>query len=191
MLITLVRHAEVEEAYHKRYNGHIDISLSSKGKDEAKQLAEYFKDKSFDAIFCSDLKRCKQTLDAFDLKGVHPVYTQALREKFWGKHEGKSFDEIIQSETFNYENFEQWINALDGEDYSSYIKRVETFFKGFLLESSSGNVLVMTHAGIIRVLIHILNNISLEEAFCQPFAYANYITLDTQTWQFSKLGTLK
>jgi len=191
MLITLVRHGEVEEAYHKRYNGHINISLSSKGEAEAQQLAEHFKDKTFDAVFCSDLKRCRQTLDAFDLQGIRPVYTQALREKFWGRHEGKSFDEIIQSEAFSYENFEQWINALDGEDYTAYIKRVEAFFKGFLLESSSGNVLVMTHAGVIRVLMHLLKNISLEEAFCQPFAYANYITLDTLTWQFSKLGTLK
>ena len=191
MLITLVRHGEVEEAYQKRYNGHINISLSSKGEAEAQQLAEHFKDKTFDAVFCSDLKRCRQTLDAFDLQGIRPVYTQALREKFWGRHEGKSFDEIIQSEAFSYENFEQWINALDGEDYTAYIKRVEAFFKGFLLESSSGNVLVMTHAGVIRVLMHLLKNISLEEAFCQPFAYANYITLDTLTWQFSKLGTLK
>ena len=190
MLITLVRHAEVDEAYHKRYNGHIDISLSKKGYTEAQALAEHFKGHSFNAIFCSDLKRCKETLDAFDLN-VTPVYTQALREKSWGRHEGKSFDEIIESESFKYETFEQWINALDGEEYPAYIKRIEAFFKGFLIESSTGNVLVMTHAGVIRVLMHILTKITLEEAFSKPFAYANYITLDTDTWTFSKLGALQ
>jgi len=187
MLITLVRHAEVDEAYHKRYNGHIDISLSKKGKDEAKALAEHFKNQAFDGVFCSDLKRCKETLEAFDLSELRPVYTQALREKSWGKHEGKSFDEIISMESFKYENFEQWINALDGEEYSTYIARVESFFKGFLPSSSSGNILVMTHAGVIRVLMHLLKNISLEEAFCEPFAYANYITLETDTWEFGDL----
>jgi broad specificity phosphatase PhoE len=187
MLITLVRHAEVDEAYHKRYNGHIDISLSRKGQEESKALAKHFKDKNFNTVFCSDLKRCKETLDAFDLKDVSPVYTQALREKSWGRHEGLSFDEIITLEDFTYEDFEQWINALDGEDYSAYVSRIESFFKGFLPASSSGNILVMTHAGVIRVLMHLLNNISLEEAFGPSFAYANYITLETETWTFGDL----
>ncbi len=186
MLITLVRHAEVDEAYHQRYNGHIDIPLSKKGEQEAQQLAKHLKKEHFDAVFCSDLKRCKQTLDAFTLKDLSPVYTQALREKSWGRHEGKSFDEIIKMESFRYENFEQWINALDGEEYCLYIKRVESFFKEFLPSSSAGNILVMTHAGVIRVLIHLLSKITLEEAFSKPFAYANYITLDTQTWKFTE-----
>jgi len=183
MLVTLVRHAEVEEAYHRCYNGHIDIALSDKGKREAKELAAHLSHKSFDAVYCSDLKRCKQTLESFDLD-IKPVYTAMLREKSWGRHEGKSFDEITQSEGLQYENFEQWINDLDGEEYAQYIKRVEGFFTGFLPASASGDVLVMTHAGVIRVLMHILQEISLEEAFAKPFAYAEYITLDTDTWSF-------
>jgi len=110
-----------------------------------------------------------------------------LREKSWGRHEGKNFDEIICSEDFEYENFEQWVNALDGEDYTEYIKRVEGFFKGFLPASVSGEVLVMSHAGVIRVLMHLLQDITLEEAFSKPFGYANYITLDTETWRFKDL----
>ncbi len=186
MLITLVRHAEVQEAYHKCYNGHINISLSKKGREESKNLAEHFKDQIFDAIFCSDLKRCKETLEHFNLN-LSPVYTQALREKSWGRHEGKSFDEIIKMEAFTYENFEQWIYALDGEEYPVYVSRIESFFKGFLPASSSGNVLVMTHAGVIRVLMHLLQNISLQEAFSKPFNYANYIILDTDNWEFKDL----
>jgi len=186
MLITLVRHAEVQEAYHQRYNGHIDISLSLKGKKEAESLAKHFKNRDFNAVFCSDLKRCKETLMAFDLS-VQPVYTQALREKSWGRHEGKSFDEILKMENFTYEDFEQWINALDGEEYSAYISRIEHFFKDFLPASSSGNVLVMTHAGVIRVLMHLLKDISLEEAFSQTFSYSSYVTLDTKNWTFGEV----
>lgn len=186
MLITLIRHADVDEAYHKCYNGHIDIELSPTGRAEAKYLSTIFKDKEFSAVFCSDLKRCKQTLEAFELD-IKPVYTTMLREKSWGRHEGKTFDQIIEVEDFKYENFEQWIHALDGEEYPAYIQRVEGFFKGFLPASASGNVLVMTHAGVIRVLMHLLQDISLEEAFSKPFAYANYISLDTDTWTFSEL----
>ncbi len=185
MKITLVRHAEVEEAYHKCYNGHIDIGLSSKGEEQAKQLARHLKDKAYCAVFCSDLKRCRQTLEAFELD-VKPVYTSMLREKSWGRHEGRTFDEIIAVEDFKYEDFEQWINALDGEAYPQYIARIENFFKGFLPANPYENVLIMTHAGVIRVLMHILQEISLEEAFCISFAYADYITLDTDTWKFTE-----
>jgi len=186
MKITLIRHAEVDVAYHRCYNGHIDIGLSSKGEEEARHLAERLQDEIYDGVFCSDLKRCKQTLDAFELK-VKPVYTRALREKSWGRHEGMSFDAIIASEAFVYEDFEQWINALDGEEYAAYIKRIEVFFTGFLPANPYEHVLVMTHAGVIRVLMHILQNISLEEAFGQSFSYANFITLDTDTWEFGEL----
>ncbi len=186
MTITLVRHGEVDADYHGCYNGHIDIALSLKGEEQAKELAHHFKEKSFDAVFCSDLKRCKQTLEPFNFD-IRPVYTQALREKSWGRHEGKSFDEIIKDEDFKYINFEQWINALDGEDYSQYIERIQSFFKGFLMANPYENVLVVTHAGVIRILMHILQEISLEEAFSRSFSYANYIVLDSETWTFTEI----
>lgn len=185
MTITLIRHGEVDENYHGCYNGHIDIALSLKGKEQALELVNHFKEKSFDAVFCSDLKRCKQTLEPFNFD-IKPVYTQALREKSWGRHEGKSFDEIINSENFDYIDFEQWINALDGEEYSTYIERIESFFKGFLMANPYENVLVVTHAGVIRVLMHILQKTSLEEAFSTSFSYANYIVLDSNTWTFGE-----
>jgi len=186
MKITLIRHAEVEEAYHQRYNGHIDIGLSPVGIAQAQKLSRYFRTKEYDAVLCSDLKRCRQTLEAFILN-VKPVYTSMLREKSWGRHEGKSFDEIIKSEDFEYKDFEQWINALDGEEYNEYIQRIKGFFTGFLTANPYDDVLVMTHAGVIRVLMHILLDISLEEAFSQSFGYANCIILDTDTWKFEEL----
>ena len=200
MKITLLRHAQVNEAYHKCYNGHIDIELSAKGKEEARHLAEHLRSEAYDAVFCSDLKRCRETLEAFTLD-AKPVYTRALREKSWGRHEGKTFNEIIESEDFIYEDFEQWINALDGEKYPAYIRRVENFFKKFLpakqaealcnadvsLVNPYENILVVTHAGVIRVLMHILQKISLQEAFAKSFDYAHYISLDTDTWEFEEM----
>lgn len=185
MKITLVRHAEVQEAYHGCYNGHIDIALSQKGEAQAKALALSFALKDFDAVFSSDLKRCKETLYAFSLN-VTPVYTQALREKSWGRHEGMNFEQIIAGETFSYEGFEQWISALDGEAYSEYIERIRAFFYDYLPRQPFENVLVMTHAGVIRVLMHIVQKISLEEAFSRSFGYAEAISLDTQNWELKE-----
>lgn len=189
MLITLIRHAQVQEEYQQCYNGHIDISLSEKGKEDAKKLGLYFKGKNFDALFCSDLKRCKQTLAEFELN-IKPVYTRALREKSWGRHEGKSFDEIIKSEEFEYENFEQWLNALDGEKFTEYIKRIENFFRGFLLANPYEHVLIITHAGVIKVLMYIFQNISLEEAFAKSFSYSSFLSLNTDNWSFTEIKSI-
>ena len=127
MKITLVRHTEVQEKYHKRYNGHIDIGLSSLGVTQAKNLASYFKEREFDLVYCSDLKRARDTLSPF-VQADQAIYTPKLREKSWGKHEGLSFDEIIAEGEIEYVDFVSWINALGGEDYELYVQRVREFF---------------------------------------------------------------
>jgi len=184
--IILIRHGEVEEAYHKCYNGHIDIALSQKGKAEAKCLAEVFKESEFDRVYCSDLKRSRETLKPFRQE-KQAIYTELLREKSWGKHEGISFDAIIKEGEIKYENFLQWINALDGEDYNFYIQRVRKFFLDFLLQENLETALVVTHAGVIRSLIAIINNLSLEEAFCIDVPYGSYIVFDTKKMSFSEV----
>jgi len=184
--ITLIRHAEVEKAYHQKYNGHIDIHLSRKGKDDAKKIAKCFANEQFDLVFCSDLKRAKETLEPF-VQAKDAVYTEALREKSWGRHEGMSFDAIIAEGAFTYENFTQWISALDGESYEAYMQRVENFFLQELPSHKAENVLVMTHAGVIRVLMAIVEKLSLENAFCREVPYGGAVIYDTNLKTFSTI----
>ncbi len=56
MKITLIRHGEVEIQY---------IGLSLKGKEEALLLAKAFTCKQFDLVYCSDLRRAKETIAPF------------------------------------------------------------------------------------------------------------------------------
>ncbi|MDF1883146.1 histidine phosphatase family protein [Sulfurimonas sp. SAG-AH-194-C21] len=186
MKITLLRHTEVDVSYHKCYNGHIDIGLSSKGTKQAHLLAEEFKEKEYDLIFCSDLRRTRDTLSPFTQK-AQAFYTEKLREKSWGKHEGMTFDAIIAQNEIEYETFLQWIRALDGEDYEAYIQRIEAFFLEFLPTQKAQDILVVTHAGVIRVLISLVKAISLEEAFSFDVSYGAYIILDTNTMSFSEV----
>jgi len=164
MKLTLVRHAEVDEKFTNCYNGHNEIGLSDFGNTQAKDLCQKLDMLKFDAIFSSDTFRAKESLK-HSLHVDKTTYTKELREKSWGKHEGMSFDEIIAQNEVKYENFLQWISALDGEDYNTYVKRIEKFFLEFLPSLEHNHVLIVTHAGVIRVLISIINNISLEDAF--------------------------
>ena len=177
MKITLVRHSEVIKEYQGKYNGHIDIALSLKGKKDAKELAQKLQDIEFDRVYCSDLLRARETLDELDID-LEPIYTDRLREKSWGKHEGKSFEEI-ELDGIKYENFEQWISALDGENMQEYIQRVREYFYKTVFKQDTKNILIVTHSGLIKTLLSITKNISLEEAFAINLPYSSYITLDT------------
>jgi len=183
MKITFVRHAEVIEKYQGKYNGHIDIPLSQNGKKQAKELAKKLQHINFDKIYCSDLLRAKQTLEAFSYD-KEPTYTNRLREKSWGKDEGKSFDEI-QAQGIKYINFQQWITALDGEDIYRYKEKIkEYFYETILLKNECKNILIITHSGVIKTLISIINNISLEESFKINLSYASYIIFDRRRMTF-------
>ncbi len=177
MTLTLVRHAEVLKEFRGKYNGHIDIALSQNGKAQAKELAQKLKETTFDKVYCSDLLRARETLAAFELK-QKIFYTPRLREKSWGKHEGKSFVEI-EAQGIKYKNFEQWINTLDGEEMSEYIERLREFFYEDIFKQEAQNILVVTHSGVIKTLLHLTKKITLEEAFSTTLPYSSHITLDT------------
>ncbi|MCK9490663.1 MAG: alpha-ribazole phosphatase family protein [Sulfurimonas sp.] len=164
MIVTLVRHCEVDERYKNCYNGHNDIGLSKAGVENAKELAKKLDALEFDALFCSDLRRTKDSIkESIHAKNI--IYTEMLREKSWGVHEGMSYEEIVAKEGREYKDFSQWLDLLDGEPYEEFSARVEEFFLEFLPSLKKENILVVTHAGVIRVLFCILDNISLEEAF--------------------------
>jgi len=185
--ITLIRHAEVATPFRGKYNGHNDIGLSQKGKEEAKKLAKCFTCKSFDLVYCSDLRRAKETLAPFS-QAKDAIFTEKLREKSWGKHEGLSFEEIC-AQGLKYSDFNQWIETLDGERVGVYTQRVKQFFFEELAEKKADNILVITHAGVIRVLMAIVQNISLEDAFCVALPYTSYTVYDTDCQTFSTIKT--
>jgi len=122
-----------------------------------------------------------------NFQNLSPVDLKDLREKSWGKHEGMGFEEIIAQNEIVYETFPQWIEALDGEPYEKYIARVKKFFLEFLPQQNGENILVVTHAGVIRVLMAIVQELSLEEAFSIDVPYSSFVVYDTNLKSFSTI----
>ena len=181
MKITLVRHGEVEEAFIGKYNGHNDIGLSRRGKKQMQELAHALKNERFDAVFSSDLRRARESIEPFGFNEV--IFDAALREKSWGEHEGLGFDEIT-SKGLLYESFSQWLDALGGESVMAYQERVSRFFKKLCL-CEYENVFVMTHAGVIRTLMGLHKGLSLEESFSLTLPYGSVVVFDTKEQTFS------
>jgi len=170
MKIYFVRHAEVIEKYQGKYNGHIDIPLSQKGKKDAALLGKKLNKIVFDKVYCSDLLRARETLHAMQIDAPI-VYTTALREKFWGESEGKSFEEL-QALGKKYTTFLDWIKQLGGE-------RIWRFFQEEILTQNAMNILVVTHAGVIKSFIALEKKITLEESFSYSLEYNSFVVYDT------------
>jgi len=170
LTLHLLRHASVEDGYIGRYNGHIDIALSENGKKEAVLAAQKLDGVCFDAVYCSDLLRCRQSVEPFGFSSV--IYDARLREKSWGRAEGMSFGEICDKFGIVYEDFESFVRSVGGEGLDEFAARIDGFFEQLRLSDAS-SVLVVTHGGVIRTLLAKLRGLSLEEAFCIDAPYAS------------------
>ena len=67
----LVRHGEVDEAYHEVFGGQIDMELSPLGHEQARRLAKFLGDRHFDRIYCSPMLRVRQTAKPLLLSLIH------------------------------------------------------------------------------------------------------------------------
>jgi alpha-ribazole phosphatase len=170
-----MRHASVNERYAGCYNGHIDIGLSENGRKEAAAGAEKLKDAAFDGVYCSDLVRCRQTLEPFGFHSV--VFDARLREKSWGRAEGMRYEEICEKLGITYESFGQFVDAVGGESVADFEARVDEFFAE-LRDKEHANALIVTHGGVIKTLLAKHRNISLEEAFGLDVPYASITVIE-------------
>src|SRR5277367_384373 len=93
--LLLVRHAEVEQRYHKIFGGTIDMNISPRGHEQAATLAEFLRGRKIDAIYASPMKRVRQTLAPFLKKGApSPKVLQDLREVDFGEWTGSNWEQV-------------------------------------------------------------------------------------------------
>jgi probable phosphoglycerate mutase len=92
------RHGETDWNAEGRFQGHIDIPLNDKGREQARGLVHSLKPYGLQAILSSDLSRALETarIVAEGLGGI-PVYTdEGLREAYLGQAQGMTYDEILE-----------------------------------------------------------------------------------------------
>ncbi|MDP4160603.1 MAG: alpha-ribazole phosphatase [Bacillota bacterium] len=159
-LIYLVRHGDIGLGGEKRYIGHLDVTLSVHGEKQAALLKDFFCQVPLDNIYCSDLRRSRQTADIIAM--AHQILPKAhvgLREMNMGNWDGESFAKI---RTMYPEEFKQRGEDIanyctpKGESFSDCYKRVIPIFEN-LAQSNEKIILIVGHAGVNRVILcHVL-----------------------------------
>jgi broad specificity phosphatase PhoE/CTP:molybdopterin cytidylyltransferase MocA len=173
--IYLARHCSVTHPGGlKRFIGQTDLPLSAEGLQQAEILAEKLLHIPFTAIYSSDLRRSVDTARIIGkLHGIEPVEVSGFREIRLGEWEGLPVGEVRHRYPSEYEqrgrNFANF-RAPGGESFLDLAARVMTaLYK--VLGSTNGDILIVGHAGMNRVLLCRILGKSLNELFDIPQDY--------------------
>lgn len=170
MKIFFVRHGKDDENYR---GGWSSLGLVPEGIEQAKQLARDFSEKRVEyditKIVSSDLPRAKETADILAKKlGLAVVSEERLREADNGKLAGMPNEEALVKYPRLF-----WSTLMpdecypNGESPNMFFSRIKTWFESFLNEckDTDGNVLVVTHGGVINVVYHLVKELEWSNRF--------------------------
>ena len=169
--ITYFVHGTTTDNEKEISSGWSDVGLSELGVKQSIDLKDKVRDKKFDVVFCSDLKR---TIDSAKLtfEGIAPIISDTrLRECNYGKYNGQlsSIVEPMQKKAVT-ERFP------DGESYEDVKARVADFLD-FLKQNYNGkSVAIVTHKAPQLALDVLLKGKTWKKAFAEDWR-------KTKSWQ--------
>lgn len=146
VIVWLVRHGEtVWNAQHK-ISGWIDVELTERGQQMARELRPRLECEQFDGVWSSDLKRA---VDTAELAYRRPEkQDQRLRELDFGPLEGENWMAMPEEHQQDVVDFCEHCTR-GGERISAFEQRVTSF----LDHLPPGRHLLFVHAGVIRVAL--------------------------------------
>ena len=151
-----MRHGETVWNTERRYQGMTDIELSEEGLRQAECAAKRFKNIKIDKIYASPLKRAMKTAEKIAAeKGLEIISEDDFREIHFGEWEGKTVPELTEKYGESYTNFirEPHKYGFPGEgSVENVINRIKPGIDKLIAEDE-GNVLIVSHGGIIRLMI--------------------------------------
>lgn len=164
MKLIIVRHGETEENVKKICQGQRPGKLTKNGIEQTKKLALRLKDKKIDVVFSSDLKRAKDAAkEIIRLHNVPVHYIPELRERNFGIFEGRLIEKYKKSQKESGLSRAEF-RPEGGESSIDIKKRVQEFLSKVFKEYKGKDVLIVSHAAVIRMLLGILLKKPIEEA---------------------------
>jgi len=169
--ITYFVHGTTTDNENNISSGWFDVGLSELGVKQSIELKDKIKDKKFDVVFCSDLKRAVDSAKLTFEGRVSIIKDERLRECNYGKYNANpsSIVEPMQEKAIT-DGFE------DGESYEDVKLRIADFLD-FLKQNYDGkHVAIVAHKAPQLALDVLLRGKTWEEAFAEDWR-------KTKAWQ--------
>ena len=170
--IVLIRHGESQWNLENRFTGWVDVPLSPKGEQEAREAGEKLRDFRFDHAFTSVLTRAIKTLeivlDVIGQSGLPVEQDQALNERMYGDLQGLNKAET--AEQYGEAQVKLWRRSYDvrppgGESLHDTAERVLPYYQDRIWPrlAKGETLLVAAHGNSLRALVMYLDQLSREE----------------------------
>lgn len=177
--LLLIRHAETDLA--GRFCGHSNPPVNERGLHQIEKLLSKIKKESIDSLYASDLSRSLTTAEAIGRAfGLVPNVLPDLREIDFGEWEGLSWKEIeARDRTYAQQWSDHYPNlpAPGGETFEAFRSRVLTQIELLVAGPAKKCCAVVTHAGVMRIVLRSLCGLDEREAwertseYCGVFRY--------------------
>jgi len=153
----LVRHGESAWNQRRVYTGQQDVPLSELGARQAAQLAEHLAATPFAEIYASPLQRAYDTaLPLARLQRNEITPDARLAEIHHGAWEGNSTSEVraqFAQEYLAWRTQPHTARMPEGESLEDVARRVQAFLQEVLVAHQEGNILIVTHDAVLRVIL--------------------------------------
>ncbi|HEY7850612.1 MAG TPA: histidine phosphatase family protein [Ktedonobacterales bacterium] len=158
MRLLVARHGLTQHNSESRFTGQTDAPLSPLGERQAAALAERLATSRFHAIVSSDLSRARATAERIAFRIGQPVILDPdLREIAMGVWEGRSVAEVRREWADLFERIETdptGETAMpDGESWARFSARIRGALARWQARFPQGDVLWVTHGGVVSVLL--------------------------------------
>ena len=157
--VWFVRHGMTEWNVQGRFCGRSDISLSSKGREQAQWLATRLRSLVSRpvTVYASDLPRAYETASSITTSFATPVIvSKEWREIDFGDFEGLTYSEVETRypEHLGFFTEPDKYAPLHGEALSDVVQRTQRELKSILQQSSSTqSIIIVSHGGALRALL--------------------------------------
>jgi broad specificity phosphatase PhoE len=136
----------------------LDPPLSAEGRRQAELLGRRLAGRPLAGFYASDLKRAFETAEAIGaLVDLSPEPTPGLREIYLGDWEGLRTDEIAERFPDAWARWSEepdWDLVPGGEGAARFEARVVATLDEISDRHPHGDVLAVTHGGVIQVALH-------------------------------------
>ncbi|KKS39720.1 MAG: Alpha-ribazole phosphatase [Candidatus Kuenenbacteria bacterium GW2011_GWA2_42_15] len=148
IVLTFFRHTQTESNKKGVTMGRTDMSLNNEGIKQAGEIAEKIKERHYDLIFCSPLKRARETAEILFGKNNLRIDKRLIEIDF-GQLTGKS---SLEADDYREAGFP------GGESYYDVSRRVNNFLEEIFIKYPGKKIAIVAHSNIWKVLENIIND---------------------------------
>jgi alpha-ribazole phosphatase len=183
MQIYLVRHPAVAIAPGICY-GVSDVAISPKVDISA--ICATLSKLNATLVYSSPLSRCRAIADALSNE---VIADDRLKELNFGEWELQPWDKLRSPEAELWMNDYVNVRCPGGESYLDLCQRVKSFLVDLPLKDPS-SVVIVTHAGVIRTVLALIQGIPLTDSFSLQLKFEQIVTIDLAGYTNAKIQSM-